>query len=135
MRLLVRQARVQWRRLGIALTLFLAACGSTPDAVRQSGFSSGTVAQQVTVTATGGVTWEPAQLTVTAGEVTFSVKNPTTLNHNFNLSGNGVDARSGTIKPRANVDLTYKGLPSGTYKFICTIPGHEATMIGTRTVK
>ena len=99
------------------------------------GFSSEPAAQQVQVVATDKVTWEPKILQVEAGDVTFVVRNPTALAHNFVVEGNGLKARSHTFKPNATVALTLKDLKPGTYKYICTVAGHAATMYGTLVVR
>lgn len=112
----------------------LAACGPRAGAPASGGFSHEVTAQQLAISATGAVTWNPNHLTAQAGDVTFVVKNPTTLVHNFALQGNGVDARSGDLRPGTTTNLTLRGLQPGTYRYVCTIPGHAATMFGTLTV-
>ncbi|HET8626808.1 MAG TPA: plastocyanin/azurin family copper-binding protein [Thermomicrobiales bacterium] len=123
-----------WLALVGALAL-LAACGAQGGAPEGAGFSHEVTAQQFTVTATGSLTWDPNHLTSQAGEVTFVVKNPTTLVHNFVLQGNGVNATSGDLRPGTTTNLTLKGLKPGAYRYVCTIPGHASTMNGTLTVK
>ena len=127
------------RRMGPALAglavlvALLAGCGGGP--VADIGFSSEPAAQQLEVAATDKVTWAPNRLEASAGDVTFVVRNPTSLQHNFVVEGNGVKAVSRNFKPNATVTLTLKDLKPGTYRYICTIAGHEATMFGTLVVR
>ena len=111
----------------------LAGCGGGPPA--DIGFSSEPAAQQLEVTATDKVTWAPNRLEAAAGDVTFVVRNPTSLQHNFVVEGNGVKAVSRNFKPNATVTLTLKDLKPGTYRYVCTVAGHEATMFGTLVVR
>jgi plastocyanin len=114
------------------LVALLAGCGGGPAA--DIGFSSEPAAQQLEVAATDKVTWAPNLLEASAGDVTFVVHNPTSLQHNFEVEGNGVKAVSRNFKPNATVTLTVKDLKPGTYRYVCTVAGHEATMFGTLVV-
>ena len=121
----------------LALSVLLMAC-EAPAAAGQGGaggFSGEVAAQQVALAAGGGLTWQPAQLTADAGDLTFVVRNPTALDHNLHVIGNGVNAMSATLRPGTTTYLTLKDLKPGTYKYVCTLPGHEATMTGTLTVR
>ena len=127
------------RRVGLALAglavlgVLLSGCGGGPAA--DIGFSSEPAAQHLEVAATDKVTWAPNRLEAAAGDVTFVVRNPTSLQHNFVVEGNGVKAVSRTFKPNATVSLTLKDLKPGTYRYVCTVAGHEATMFGTLMVR
>ncbi len=116
-----------------ALVVLLAGCGGGPAA--DIGFSSEPAAQQLEVAATDKVTWAPNRLEADAGDVTFVVRNPTSLPHNFVVEGHGVKAVSRTFKPNATVTLTLKDLKPGTYRYVCTVAGHQATMFGTLVVR
>lgn len=119
----------------LGMLALLAACGPQGGAPMSGGFSHEVSAQQLAVAATGSLTWSPNHLTAQAGDITFVVKNPTTLVHNFVLQGNGVNASSGDLRPGTTTNLTLKGLQPGAYRYVCTIPGHASTMFGTLTVK
>lgn len=130
-----------WHAL-VLCALVLGACtgvgssaesGQTTVPVRR--FSTAVAAQQFHVTAEPAIRWSPAELRATAGDITFIVSNPTALNHDFTIQGNGVNARSGVLRPGSTTTLTLTGLAAGTYRYVCTIPGHEATMVGTLIVK
>jgi len=76
--------------------------------------------------------FDPKAMTAKAGHVTFQVKNSGSVEHNFIIEGTSIKLEGiqpGQTKP---VSAT---LAAGTYKVLCTIPGHqEAGMSGTLTV-
>ena len=74
----------------------------------------------------------PQDLAARAGRLTFQIKNVGTVEHNFVVEGTAVKVesiQSGETQT-ATVDLA-----AGTYRMVCTIPGHEeAGMVGTLEV-
>jgi plastocyanin len=81
------------------------------------------------------IAFDTTKLTADAGEVTIDFDNPSALEHNVAIEQSGKQiATSETItegKTSVSADLE-----SGTYTFLCTVPGHaEAGMTGTLTVK
>lgn len=73
--------------------------------------------------------------TVSAGMMTFNVKNNGPSPHNFNVKINGEEKGIPTIDPGTTMTLTLD-LKPGTYDYRCTIPGHDLLgMKGTLTVK
>jgi uncharacterized cupredoxin-like copper-binding protein len=61
------------------------------------------------------------------GRVTFTIKNAGKIEHDFKIAGK----RTPKIKPKKSATLTV-GLRKGSYKYICTLPGHAASgMRGT----
>jgi uncharacterized cupredoxin-like copper-binding protein len=69
--------------------------------------------------------------TVRHGSVTFKFKNAGKLTHDFKIAGK---ATKTITKGKSAAPLTVK-LKKGTYKYICTIPGHAAKgMKGTLRV-
>lgn len=130
-----------WQAL-VLCALVLGACagtGSGADAVQPTvpvqRFSTAVADQQFRVKAEPAIRWSPSELQATAGDITFIVSNPTALNHDFAIQGNGVNARSAVLRPGSTTTLTLTGLAAGTYRYVCTIPGHEVTMVGTLIVK
>lgn len=126
----------------VLCALVLGACagadggaGAGQTSVPARRFSSAVAAQQFKVTAEPAIRWSPSELHATAGDISFIVSNPTALNHDFTVQGNGMNARSDVLRPGSTTTLTLTGLAPGTYRYICTIPGHEATMVGTLVVK
>jgi len=73
--------------------------------------------------------------TVSAGMVTFNVKNNGPSPHNFNVKINGEEKGVPTLDPGMTATLTL-ALTPGTYDYRCNIPGHDLLgMKGTLTVK
>lgn len=72
----------------------------------------------------------PETLTATAGSVGFVVENKDASRHTFVIEGRDVKLEGPSSKTRR----VEANLPSGTYKFLCDVPGHE-NMTGTLTVR
>jgi uncharacterized cupredoxin-like copper-binding protein len=73
--------------------------------------------------------------TVSAGMVTFNVKNSGPSAHNFNVMSNGEEKGVMTLDPGTTATLMLD-LTAGSYDFRCNIPGHNLLgMKGTLTVK
>lgn len=125
--------RKRWLIAGaIAATLALAACGGGGgEGGGGTGGDDAGGGQTLSVTATE-FTFDPDALQAPAGtDVTISVTDAGTIEHDFTLDEAGLkiavkpgETRSGTIN-----------LEAGTYTFYCSVPGHrEAGMEGTLTV-
>ncbi len=63
----------------------------------------------------------PAELHVTAGDVSFEVKNTGTVPHDLALDASRT---TGLIAPGASAKLELDKLAPGTYELKCTVPGH-----------
>ena len=98
------------------------------------GGGGGGAALKVTADPTGQLTWEPKELTASAGQVTIELDNPSPVSHDIEISGNGVEEVSDLV---ANGTATVSAdLQPGEYEYYCTVPGHkDAGMDGTLTVK
>ncbi|MGI8856073.1 MAG: cupredoxin domain-containing protein [Thermomicrobiales bacterium] len=73
--------------------------------------------------------------TVSAGMVTFTIKNNGPSAHNFNVQANGEEKGVTTLDPGTTKTLTLD-LKAGSYVFRCNIPGHDLLgMKGMLTVK
>ena len=82
----------------------------------------------------GGLSFDQAELTVAAGEVTVELVNESGVPHNVEVEGNGVEEVSETISS-GSTELTLT-LEPGEYTFYCAVPGHrEGGMEGTITVE
>jgi len=93
-----------------------------------SRFWSEVAAQQVAVSAdpSGALRWDKAEYTSTTGDVTFVVKNPSPVQHQFGVEGNGISYQSGNISGgNTTTNLTIKGLPPGEYMLVCNFIGHR----------
>ena len=123
-----------------ALALFslvaLAACGGStptgaPSSAGPSTMPSGTIAVEAKEYA-----FTPSTITVPAGEVTFSVKNAGTEEHEFEIFKDTtvIDEIEGLV-PGLTKPLTVT-LEAGTYQFKCLLNGHDQLgMVGTLTVE
>ena len=138
--------------VAVAIPFALAACGDD-DSESESASSGETTAAETTTeaestTAGGGggggetveiseteFAIEPADVSVKAGTVTFSVTNDGQQAHDLEVEGNGVEEVTETLDPGASGELTVD-LEPGTYKMYCTIDGHEGLgMVGEVTAQ
>jgi uncharacterized cupredoxin-like copper-binding protein len=126
MRPIVRRLIRYSGMLGIFAAL-LVACGGTSSAASGNQFSTEAVAQQVAVSTdpSGALRWDKQDYTAHAGDVTFVVKNPSQITHQFSVEGNGVNYTSPNLKPGSTNNYTIKGLPAGAYQIVCNYPGHK----------
>ena len=82
-----------------------------------------------------GLAFDKKTLSGSAGSVTISMKNDSSLSHNVSIEGNGVDKDGNTVGQGGTSKVT-ADLKAGTYTFYCSVDGHEAAgMKGTLTVK
>jgi len=73
-------------------------------------------------------------LTAPAGKVTIVMANPSPLQHDVAIQGNGVDV-AGAVVSKGGTSTVSADLKPGTYTFLCTVDGHAAAgMKGTLTV-
>src|SRR5207244_384314 len=79
--------------------------------------------------------FDKTSLTAPAGEVTIVLTNPSSIPHNVEVEGNGVEAGpSDTISGGQTTELKVT-LEPGTYEFYCAVDGHRgAGMEGTLTI-
>jgi len=122
--------RRRFGRLALAgATVLLAACGG-------SG-ASGPAAKPTRVEITASdLKFEPKDVTVKAGEITFAVRNTGSVEHNFLVEDQAGQplARIANI-PIGRTEQVTATLRPGRYPIICNLPGHkEAGMTGTLTV-
>ena len=105
---------------------------STPEATEES---SGGAGEALTLTADpgGAISWEPGELSASAGSVTIKLVNESSVPHAVEVEGNGVEEESETITG-GETELTVD-LESGEYTFYCPVGDHRAQgMEGTLTV-
>lgn len=120
--------------LTLGTALVVAACGGTQPAT--SGPAASAPAGTVAVEAKDYF-FTPSTITVDAGEVTFTVKNAGTEEHEFEVfEADGttvVDEIEGLV-PGLTKDLTLT-LEAGSYQYMCKLNGHDQLgMKGTLTV-
>lgn len=113
--------------------LTMSACGggsSTPGTAPADA--------DVVVAAVDGIAWNAKDYAVTTadGSVTIYVENRSSIAHNFHVrdeAGTDLTDVVNLSSKGANGTVTVDLAP-GTYKFVCTIPGHESLMNSTLTV-
>jgi uncharacterized cupredoxin-like copper-binding protein len=111
----------------VMLAALLVACAGGGTGSGGTQFSSDVVAQQVVVAAdpSGALRWDKQEYAAQAGDVTFAVKNPSQIIHQFSVEGAGVDYRSPNLRPGSTNNFTIKNLPAGEYQIVCNYPGHK----------
>jgi len=84
----------------------------------------------------GGLIFEPDGLEATAGNVTITYSNPSTVQHSLAVENADGDVLGETqIFTSGEQEVTLDDLTPGAYVFFCTVPGHrEAGMEGDLTV-
>jgi uncharacterized cupredoxin-like copper-binding protein len=76
----------------------------------------------------------PSDLTVSAGEITFTLVNAGRFTHDFRIEGEGLDEKSPRISA-GRTDEWAVALAPGVYQITCPISNHsDRGMIGTLTV-
>jgi plastocyanin len=79
--------------------------------------------------------YDTTSLTSKPGKVTIDFTNPSALEHDVAIEGNGEEIAGSELIAKGKTSVSAELAP-GTYTFYCTVPGHrEAGMEGTLTVK
>ena len=136
------------RRTITALVLaaaFLGGCGgddeeepaATPEQTQapadDGGGGGGGEAVEVASPEDGGLSFEPAELTAPAGEVTFTYSNPSQVPHAFDIED--VEGGETDTITQGEASVTVR-LEAGDYTFYCPVGNHrQAGMEGTLTVE
>jgi plastocyanin len=81
------------------------------------------------------IAYDTTKLSSKPGKVTIDFKNPSALEHDVAVEGEGKEIAGSELIAEGKTSVTAELAP-GTYTFYCTVPGHrEAGMEGTLTVK
>lgn len=103
------------------------ATGDGGAATTESGASE----QEVTITA-HDIYFDPAEVHIKAGKVTFNLPNEGAAPHDFSIDELGIQV---DLPPGATQSVE-ADIPAGTYQFYCNVPGHkDAGMVGTLVVE
>jgi len=96
--------------------------------------STSATMQNITVEGTE-FAFTPSSITVKKGEaVQVTFKNMGKYPHNFTVSQLGVASQ--TIQPGQQTTVTFTPTQTGTFTYLCTVPGHaDRGMTGTLTVE
>ncbi len=111
------------------LGLLLAACGGGEDETAEPRAAEDGVLR---VVGQDDLRWDVEALTAPAGEVTFELICEDAVNHNIVIDE--LDEEVAECAPGETVTGSIE-LDPGTYTYVCTIPGHEATMRGELVVE
>jgi plastocyanin len=125
----------------------IAACGSSDDSSDSSSTADTTAAdtaaapttasQTVTIDTdpSGALKFTTEAVNAKAGPATIELDNKAPVSHDLVVQGSdGSEVGRTDIISQSTADFT-ADLKPGSYKFFCDLPGHEATMHGTITVK
>jgi plastocyanin len=83
----------------------------------------------------GQLRFDKQSLEAKAGRVTIDMENPSSIQHNVSIEGDGLDEQGDTVGEGGTSEVTAE-LEPGEYTFYCSVPGHqEAGMEGTLTVR
>ena len=126
--------RAVWMVLPLVVAALVAAgCGGDGDENGTATTQAEGTTLQLAADPDGALAFDKTTLDAPAGTVTIDLTNDSSVPHNVEVEGNGVEAKSDTVTGEATsvtVDLE-----SGTYEFYCAVPGHkEAGMEGTLNV-
>lgn len=122
--------------------LLLAACGGNIAEAKD------TTLIRLTVEGTDTFEFTPNEATIPAkSTVSFTFKNAGNLDHNFIIAADEIDPfrlsetdaleeiNTGVVSGGEEAKLAFQAPASGTYTFVCVIPGHAAAgMTGTLIV-
>ena len=128
----------QWLiAVGLMMVLMSVLIGAGCQRASQEAPAQAPAGQTVTMV-TKELAFEPREVRVKAGRVTFNVKNEGAVEHDFMITGvaeHQGDHGPVTFKPGETYTLTVD-LTRGTYEIVCGVPGHkEAGMTATLVVE
>jgi uncharacterized cupredoxin-like copper-binding protein len=84
----------------------------------------------------GQLKFNTTKLTAKAGQNTFDFTNDAPISHDFTIETSSGQKVGNTPVFTGGTKSFTANLKAGTYKFLCTVPGHaQAGMEGTLTVK
>jgi plastocyanin len=115
-----------------ALATAVAALAVTPVAL---GHGNGTTLK-ISADAKGAMKYDKKTLRAKPGKVTIVMTNPSFMPHDVAIKGKGIKTVKGKIVLKGGVSRVTAVLKKGTYRFFCSVPGHEAAgMWGTLIVR
>jgi uncharacterized cupredoxin-like copper-binding protein len=87
---------------------------------------------QIDADETGALAFTASEATAPAGEIKFVMDNPSPIDHNIALEGDG----EGPVVGNGGTSEFTAKLKPGNYTYLCTVPGHaEGGMVGELTVE
>ena len=107
---------------------------STPADDGGSSSSGGGQSVDVSAPESGALEFDPKEITVKSGEVTFNFSNPSGVPHALDIEG--VDGGEGETVQGDDAPPLTVNLEPGEYEYYCPVGGHRAAgMTGTLTVE
>jgi plastocyanin len=108
--------------------------GGTANTGGGGGGGGSTV--KVSADPNGDLKFNTTQLTAKAGSDSFDFTNDSPISHDFTIETSSGQQVAATPTFAGGTKSVTANLKPGTYKFLCTVPGHaQAGMQGTLTVK
>jgi plastocyanin len=120
----------------VLVAVALAGCGGgTKKASATPTAAAATTSTKLTLAADpSALKFNKTTLTAPAGKVTIVMTNPSMMDHNVAIEGDGLDT-AGQIVGHGGTSTVTANLKAGKYTFFCAVDGHrQAGMQGTLTV-
>jgi uncharacterized cupredoxin-like copper-binding protein len=110
--------------------------GGGGGAKSTGGGGGGGATTNISADPSGQLAFNTTKLTAKAGSNTFDFTNDAPISHDFTIETSSGQKVDGTPVFSGGTKSFTANLKPGTYKFLCTVPGHaQAGMEGTLTVK
>jgi uncharacterized cupredoxin-like copper-binding protein len=108
---------------------------TTPASTTPAAGASGGKTLNLEADPNGALSFNKTSLAAKAGTVKIVMKNPSSLQHDVAITGNGVDEKGATVS-NGGTSTVSADLKPGKYTFYCSVDSHrQAGMEGTLTVK
>jgi plastocyanin len=124
----MRTTRSRTLVVALAAAFALAACGGDDAANGDAASGDG---DTLAVVGQDNLTWNTESLSAPAGTITFELTCEDEVNHNLVIEE--TDQEVVACAPGETATGSVE-LDAGDYTYICTVPGHEATMRGQLSV-
>jgi plastocyanin len=117
----------------LVAALLAAGCGGDGNGETTEETSTTGETLQLAADPSGELAFDKTTLDASAGTVTIELTNDSSVPHNVEIEGNGIEEESDTVT--GETTSVTVDLEPGTYDFYCNVPGHrEAGMEGTLNV-
>lgn len=116
----------------VVVAVVLVACGGGEGDDGGSGADEVEISEDaLQVLGTDDLLFEPDELSAPAGEIEMALTCEEGINHNLVIIATGDEV---AVCSPGGTGVGSIELEAGTYGFVCTVPGHSATMRGELTV-
>jgi plastocyanin len=121
-------------RQRVAMVAVLAASAVGAAGIATLGFAATT--KKLSANPQGQLKYNVTKLAAKPGKVTLVMSNPSSVQHNVAIKGNGIKTVKGKVVGKGGTSKATASLKKGAYTFFCSVPGHEkGGMKGRLTVK